>query len=84
MRATLIALALLATTGTPALAFQCPILIKQVADEVARRSPDDPKVKQARALVDEARKLHGEGSHAKSVATAEEAARALGIQLKKN
>jgi hypothetical protein len=84
MRAVLLALALLATTGTPALAFQCPLLIKQLTDEVARRTPDDPKVKQARPLIDEARRLHGEGSHARSVATAEEAARALGFPLKKN
>jgi hypothetical protein len=84
MKAVLVALALLAVTGAPALAFQCPILIKQLTDEVTRRGPDDPKVKQARPLIDEARRLHGEGSHARSVATAEEAAKALGIQLKKN
>jgi hypothetical protein len=67
----------------PAHGFQCPLLIKQLTDEAAKLPPDDARVKKARPLIDEARKLHAEGSHAKSIAAADEAAGALGIQLKK-
>jgi hypothetical protein len=86
MRATVAAVAvLLAVSGLPssASAFQCPLLVKQLADQVAKLPPDDARVKQATPLIAEARKLHAEGSHAKSIAAAEEAAKALGIQLKK-
>jgi hypothetical protein len=68
----------------PAPAFQCPLLIKQLNDQVAKLPPDDPAVKKAKPLIEEARKLHGEGSHAKSIAAADEAAKVLGITLKKN
>jgi len=83
MKVLMMALILVAATAGPALAFQCPLLIKQLNDQVATLKPDDPKVKQARVLIEEAKKLHGEGSHAKSVAKAEEAAKLLGIELKK-
>jgi hypothetical protein len=73
----------LATIATPAVAFQCPLLIKQLKDQVTTLSPNDPKAKQARALIEEAQKLHNEASHAKSIAKAEEAAKLLGIALKK-
>ena len=76
--------AVLFVLATSASAFQCPLLIKQLSDQVAKLPADDAKAKQARALIEEAKKLHDEGSHAKSVAKADEAAKVLGIQLKKN
>jgi hypothetical protein len=84
MKTLVLTMALLTATAGPALAFQCPLLIKQLNDQVATLRPDDPRVKPARALIEEARKLHGEGSHAKSVSKADEAAKLLGIQLKKS
>ncbi len=83
MRAVLIALILPLALVAPAQAFQCPLLIKQLTDQVAKLPPDDPRVKKARPLIEEARKLHAEGSHAKSIAAADEAAKALEIELKK-
>jgi hypothetical protein len=74
----------LALAASPAIAFQCPLLIKQLKDQVARLGPGDPRAKQAQTLIDEAQKLHNEASHARSVAKAEEAAKLLGIELKKN
>ncbi len=59
MRALAMAMVLVAAP-----AVQCPLLIKQLNDQVATFKPDDPKVKQARVLIEEAKKLHGEGSHA--------------------
>ncbi|HEV8307340.1 MAG TPA: hypothetical protein VGW35_06690 [Methylomirabilota bacterium] len=84
MRALVIAILLPLVLAGPALGFQCPLLIKQLNDEVARLSPDDPKVKRAKSLIEEARQRHAEGSHAKSIAAADEAAKVLGIELKKN
>lgn len=83
MKALLTVLVLMALVGS-ALAFQCPLLIKQLSDQVVKLPPGDPKVKPAKALIEEARKLHGEGSHARSVAKADEAATLLQIELKKH
>jgi hypothetical protein len=83
MRGLVMAAVAIVFLAAPAGAFQCPLLVKQLTDRVATLPPDDPKVKQAKPLIDEARKLHAEGSHAKSIAAAEEAAKVLGIQLKK-
>jgi hypothetical protein len=74
----------LALAASPAMAFQCPLLIKQLKDHAAKLGADDARAKQARALIDEAQKLHSEASHARSVAKAEEAAKLLGIELTKN
>jgi hypothetical protein len=41
-------------------------------------------VKSARELVDQARKLHAEGKHADSIAKVDEAAKLLGVTLKKS
>jgi hypothetical protein len=81
---TLIAALALALGASPAAAFQCPLLIKQLKDQVAKLGAGDARAKQVQALIDEAQKLHSEASHAKSVAKAEEAAKLLGIELKKN
>jgi len=63
-------------------AFQCPLLLKQLTDAAATMNPNEPKVKEGQALVAEAKKLHEAGKHAESIATAEKAARVLGLQLK--
>ena len=66
----------------PAAAFQCPLLIKQLTDTVATMNAADPKVKEGQRLIAEAKALHEAGRHADSIATAEKAAKALGVQLK--
>jgi hypothetical protein len=68
-------------TGRAA-AFQCPLLIKQLSDAVATMNRGDPKVKEGQRLIVEAGKLHEAGRHADSIATAEQAARVLGVSLK--
>ena len=65
----------------PALAGQCPLLIKQVQDATAGKTDDASK--KANALAAEAKKLHDEGKHPQSVAKAEEAAKAINLTLKK-
>ncbi len=55
---------------SPALAFQCPTLIKQANDALAK----------AKKLVDEAQKLHETGQHAESVKKANEALLLLGVK----
>jgi hypothetical protein len=67
----------------PAVANQCPLLIKQLKDAIAKLPAGDAKGKQAQTLVDEAQKLHETASHAKSVEKADEAAKVLGIALTK-
>jgi hypothetical protein len=66
----------------PASAGQCPLLIKQLNEGIAKVS-DRAKADQARKLTAEAQKLHDGGKHAESVAKAEEAAKAAGITLQK-
>jgi len=44
-------------------------------------SGDDPRAKAAQKLIVEAKRLHDGGKHADSIATAEKAARVLGVQL---
>ena len=71
----------------PALASQCPLLIKQINDAVGNRF--DAAAAQAKALAGEAQILHDEAvkmkqaaKHAESVAKAQEAAKAIGLTLK--
>ncbi len=66
----------------PAAAFQCPLLITQLTDAAAAMNAADPKVKEGQRLIAEAKTLHEAGKHADSIATAEKAAKALGVQLK--
>lgn len=73
---------LLVVLAGPAAAFQCPLLIKQLSDAVATMNASDPKTKAGTALIAEAKKLHDAGRHAESIATAEKAARVLGVPLK--
>jgi hypothetical protein len=81
MRILILTLAVLALVAGPALASQCPALIKQVNDAVAGKS--DANSAKAKTLAAEAQKLHADGKHADSVAKAEEAAKAINLTLKK-
>jgi hypothetical protein len=63
-------------------AAQCPLLIKQLNEGIAKVS-DKGKADQAKKLVAEAQKLHDEGKHAESVAKCDEAAQVAGIKLEK-
>ncbi|HSB68800.1 MAG TPA: hypothetical protein VLT62_05665 [Candidatus Methylomirabilis sp.] len=65
--------ALVVTLGTPAYAFKCPSLIKQANEQMSKMDQNSDKVKKAKALVEEADKLHKAGNHADSVKKAEEA-----------
>ena len=68
--------------ATVASANQCPLLIKQLNEGIAKVS-DKKKADEAKKLVAEAEKLHKDGKHAESVAKCEEAAKVAGIELKK-
>jgi hypothetical protein len=61
---------------------QCPLLIKQLNDGIAKMS-DKAKAEQAKKLTAEAQKLHEAGKHADSVAKADQAAKLAGITLQK-
>jgi len=75
------ALAIVALAAGPALANQCPLLIKQIQDATAGKTDDASK--KALALAAEAKTLHDAGKHAESVAKADEAAQAINLTLKK-
>lgn len=77
--ATAVALVLALSSST--WAFECPLLVKQLNDAVGTMKADDPKVKEAQELIAEASKLHAAGKHADSIATAEKAAKVLGVHL---
>lgn len=81
MKKFLIALAAVAFLAGPAMANQCPLLIKQLNEATAKMKADDPNVKKGKELIAEAQKLHDSGKHADSVKTAEEAAKVLGVKL---
>jgi hypothetical protein len=74
-----LSLAIVALMAGPALAAECPALVKQVRDGVGNRF-DNAKY-QALALANESEKLHTEGKHAESVTKAEEAANVAGVKL---
>lgn len=81
LKTLLIAIAVITLAASPALAFQCPLLIKQVQDATAGKT--DEASKKAMALAAEAKALHDAGKHADSVAKADEAAKAINLSLKK-
>ncbi len=81
MKTLVTAVAVVLLAAGPALAGQCPLLIKQVMDATAGKTDDNSK--KAVALSNEARKLHDAGKHAESVAKADEAAKAINLTLKK-
>ena len=74
------ALLLTASLAGPVLAYQCPILIKQIMDATAGKT--DPASKKAIALANDAKALHEAGKHDESIKKAEEAAAAIGLTLK--
>ena len=78
-----IAIAVLTLLAAPAMANQCPLLIKQINDAVdSRMAADDTAGSTARKLAKEAEALHKEGKHAEAVQKAEEAAKVIRLQLK--
>ena len=81
MKMLVMVLAIVALAAGPALANQCPLLIKQVQDATAGKTDDASK--KAVALANEAKALHDAGKHAESVAKADEAAKAINLTLKK-
>ena len=80
MKTLVMALAMIGVLTGPALANQCPTLIKQVRDATAGKTDDASK--KAVALANEAEALHKAGKHADSVKKAEDAAAAINLQLK--
>ena len=81
MKMLMMALSIVALAAAPALANQCPLLIKQIQDATAGKT--DEASKKAVALANEAKALHDAGKHAESVAKADEAAAAIHLTLKK-
>jgi len=81
MKMLMMALTIVALAVAPALANQCPLLVKQVQDATAGKTDDASK--KAMALANEAKALHDAGKHADSVAKADEAAKAINLTLKK-
>jgi hypothetical protein len=80
MRKLAMALAMVGLLAGPALANQCPLLIKQVMDATAGKTDDASK--KAVALANEAKALHDAGKHAEAVAKAQEAAKEINLTLK--
>ena len=80
MKKLAMALVMVALVAGPVLASQCPLLVKQVRDATAGKTDDASK--KAVALADDAEKLHKDGKHADSVAKAQEAAKAISLELK--
>ena len=65
--------------ASPALASQCPLLVKQINAAAGNRF--DAAANTAKAMAAEADALHKAGKHADSVKKAEEAAKAMGLTL---
>ncbi len=61
----------------PAKAQECPPLIKQLTERVAKLSDHNYKKERAQRLIAEAQKLHDEGKPAECVQKCEEAASSL-------
>ena len=66
------------TLSTPAFAFQCPKLVKQINDTAGNRF--DATASQARIDAANATKLHAEGKHAESEKLAKETLDKLGVK----
>ncbi len=84
MKALVVGIVALAFLAGPAMAFQCPLLIKQVNEAVDNRlAGEDFAGSKARKLAKEAEELHNAGRHTEAVARAEEAAKVIGLELRK-
>jgi hypothetical protein len=81
LKALVIAIAALTLLAGPAMASQCPLLIKQLNEAVGKMKADDAMVKKAKPMIAEAQKLHEAGKHADSIKKCEEAAKVLGVKL---
>ena len=64
--------------ASPAFAFQCPKLVKQISDTVGNRF--DAAAAQGKTDAANAAKLHAEGKHAESVKAAQDALAKLGVK----
>ena len=64
--------------SSPAFAFQCPKLVKQLGDATAQRF--DAAAANAKVQAKEAEALHAAGKHAESEKLAKEALASLGIK----
>lgn len=80
LRTMAVAAVSVALLAGPALAKECPKLIKEGREAAAKMKADDPKVKGALAKLDEAQKLHDAAKHAESAAKANEALKDLGVR----
>lgn len=80
MKKFLIGMAMVAFAATPALAFECPLLQKQIDDAIGNRL--DATSANAKAIAAQAADLHKAGKHADSVKKYDEAAKVAGIMLK--
>jgi hypothetical protein len=60
-----------AAVASPAFAFQCPALIKQIDESAGKRF--DAVAAEARAARERAARLHAEGKHAEAVEAAQAA-----------
>ncbi len=80
MKNLVMTLAMVGLLAGPALANQCPTLIKQIRDATAGKTDDASK--KAVALANEAQTLHDAGKHSDSVKKAQEAAAAINLELK--
>jgi len=83
MKVLVIAVVALVLLAGPAMASQCPVLIKQLNEAVGKMKADDAKVTKAKPMIAEAQKLHDGGKHADAVKKCDEAAKALGVELMK-
>jgi hypothetical protein len=83
MKVLVIAIAALVLMASPAMAGQCPLLIKQLNEAVGKMKADDAMVKKAKPLIAEAQKLHDDKKHADAVKQCDEAAKVLGVKLEK-
>ncbi len=85
MRAVLAVLVAVAFLAGPALANQCPLLIKQLNEALGKMKADTAEHKaEKRAgelLTAEAQKLHDASQHAESIEMAEIAAKVAGVKL---
>ncbi len=82
MKTLVIGIAVLALLAAPAMAGQCPLLIKQINDAVDNRlAGEDAAGSKARKLAKEAEALHKEGKHAEAIEKAQEAAKGIGLKL---
>jgi ABC-type transporter MlaC component len=82
MKAIVIAIAALFLLASPAMAGQCPTLIKQLNESVDK-TKDEAKAKQAKVLIADAQKFHDSKQHADAIAKCDDAAKVLGVELKK-